>query len=179
MEELFGQYTFACGTVHSNRRGLPVAVTKAKLKKGETVFQHKDAILCMKYYDRREVCLLSTIHDATEILVYNRRGMYILKSELIVEYNWHMKGCDLADQLMTSYSFLQCNFKWWRKMFFHLFSLLLNNAYILNKKYGKVSLSHEMYLEYIAEYLIKSSTNSAMKLPKPLKVLRPTPNLEK
>ena len=64
-------------------------------------------------------------------------------------------------------------------MFFHLFSLLLNIAYILNKKYGKVSLSHEMYLEYIAEYLIKSSTNSAMKLPKPLKILRPTPNLEK
>ena len=64
-------------------------------------------------------------------------------------------------------------------MFFHLFSLLLNNAYILNKKYGKVSLSHEMYLEYIAEYLIKSSTNTATKLPKPIKVLRPTPNLEK
>ena len=105
LEELFARYTFACGTVHSNRQGLPVAVTKAKLKKGKTVFWHKDAILCMKHYDRREVCLLSTIHDATEILVCNRRGMYILKPELIVEYNRHMKGCDLADQLMTSYSF--------------------------------------------------------------------------
>ena len=76
-------------------------MTKAKLKEGETMFQRKDAILCMKHYDRREECLLSIIHDATEILVHNRRGMYILKSELIAEYNQHMKGCDLADQLMT------------------------------------------------------------------------------
>ena len=33
MEELGARYTFACGTLHSNRQGLPAAVTKAKLKK--------------------------------------------------------------------------------------------------------------------------------------------------
>ena len=58
VEELCARYTFACGTVCSNRPGLPAAVTKSKLKKGQTVFQHKDAILCMKCYDRREVCLV-------------------------------------------------------------------------------------------------------------------------
>ena len=143
MHELLSRYTFACGTVHANRKGLPVAVTKSKLKKGESVFRHKGEILCLKHHDRREVCLLSTIHDANEVLVKNRLGNHVLKPEVIVVYNQHMSGCDLADQLMTSYSFLRCNLKWWRKLFFHLLLLLLNNAYILNKKFGNVSLNHE------------------------------------
>ena len=136
MEELCARYTFVVLCIQIDE--VCQQLWQAKLQKGKTVFRHKDAILCMKCYDRREVCLLSIIHDATDILVHNRRGMYILKLELIVEYNWHMKGCNLADLLMTSHSFLHHNLKWWRKMFFHLFSLLLNNAYILNKKCGKV-----------------------------------------
>ena len=69
MHELLSIYTFACGTVRANRKGLPVAVTKSKLKKGESVFRCKGEILCLKHHDRREVCLLSTIHDANEVLV--------------------------------------------------------------------------------------------------------------
>ena len=69
LHELLSRYTFACGTVHANRKGLPVAVTKSKLKKGESVFRCKGEILCLKHHDRREVCLLSTIHDANEVLV--------------------------------------------------------------------------------------------------------------
>ena len=109
MHELLSRYTFACSTVRANRKGLPVAVTKSKLKKGESVFRCKGKILCMKHHDRREVCLLSTIHDVNEVLVKNRFGNHVLKPEVIVAYNQHMSGCDLADQLMTSYSFLRCN----------------------------------------------------------------------
>ena len=80
-----------------NRKGLPVAVTKNKLEKGELVFRLKGEILCLKHHDRREVCLLSTIHDANEVLVKNRFGNHVLKPEVIVAYNQHMSGCDLAD----------------------------------------------------------------------------------
>ena len=169
MHELISRYTFACGTVCTNRKGLPVAVTKSKLKRGQSVFRHMSEILCMKHHER-EVCLLSTIHDAKEVLVKNRLGNHVLKPERIVDYNRHMSGCDLADQLMTSYSFLRCNLKWWRKLFFHLLLLLLNNAYILNKKFGNVSLNHEQYLEYIAKHLINSAMGTATKLPKQFKV---------
>ena len=68
MHELLSRYTFECGTVHANRKGLPVAVTKSKLKRGQSVFRHKGEILCLKHHNR-EVCLLSTIHDANEVLV--------------------------------------------------------------------------------------------------------------
>ena len=80
-----------------------------------------------------------------------------------------MSGCDLADQLMTSYSFLRHNLKWWRKLFFHLL-LLLNNTYILNKKFGNVSLNHEQHLEYIAKCLIDLAIGTATKVPKQSKV---------
>ena len=170
MHELLSRYTFACGTVHANRKGLPVAVTKSKLKKGESVFRCKGEILCLKHHDRREVCLLSTIHDDNEVLVKNRFGNHVLQPEVIVAYNQHMSGCDLADQLMTSYSFLRHNLKWWRKLFFHLLLLLPNNTYILNNKFGNVSLNYEQYLEYIAKYLIDSAIGTATKVPKKSKV---------
>ena len=170
MHELLSRYTFACGTEHANRKGFPVAVTKSKLKKGESVFTCKGEILCLKHHDRREACLLSSILDANEVLVKNRFGNHVHKPEVIVAYNQHMSGCDLADQLMTSYSFLRRNLKWWRKLFFHLLLLLLNNAHILNKKFGNVSLNHEQYFEYIAEHLIDSAISTATKLPKQSKV---------
>ena len=47
-----------------------------------------------------------------------------------------MWGCDLSDQLMTSYWMLCRSVKWWRKLFFHRFILLVNNAYGLHKKFG-------------------------------------------
>ena len=71
---------------------------------------------------------------------------------------------------MTSYNFLRRNLKWWRKLFFHLLLLLLNNAYILNKKFGNVSLNHEQYLEYTAKHLIDSAIGTATKFPKQIKV---------
>ena len=38
-EELFFHSAYACGTVCQNRKGLPKAVTTAKLKKTEAVFR--------------------------------------------------------------------------------------------------------------------------------------------
>ena len=54
----------ACGTVRKNRRGLPDETTKAKLKKGEVVSKQIDSsMLVLKWMDKREVMMLSTIHD--------------------------------------------------------------------------------------------------------------------
>ena len=39
---LYKRKTHACGTVRKNQKSLPLAVTQAKLKQGETVFCHKN-----------------------------------------------------------------------------------------------------------------------------------------
>ena len=51
--------------------------------------------------------------------------------------------------------------KWWRKLFFHMFSLLLNNAYMLNKKLGVKPLVHDSFLEHIVQYLLNESMGNA------------------
>ena len=51
------------------------------------------------------------------------------------------------------------------KTFFHLFNMLLLNAFILNKKYGKTKLSKDDFLDHIANYLLESGTEGATCLP--------------
>ena len=136
MEELFFCSTFSAGTCRGNRKGLPKAITKCKLKPGEVCFRQNDALLCIKWCDKRSVLILSTIHEAVDINTgkIDRHGFPILKPEPVHDYTMKMRGCDISDQLMTSYSMLRRSVKWWRKLFFHLFALCINNAYILYKK---------------------------------------------
>ena len=58
----------ACGTVRKNRKSLPLAVTQAKLKQGETVFCHKNNLLVLKWRDKRKVYILSGLHKATNVI---------------------------------------------------------------------------------------------------------------
>ena len=58
----------ACGTVRKNQKSLPLAVTQAKLKQGETVFCCKNIFLALKWMDKREVYILSGLHKATNVI---------------------------------------------------------------------------------------------------------------
>ena len=78
-----------------------------------------------------------------------------------------MSGVDLSDQYMAFHMNLHKSMKWWRKLFFHLFNMVLLNAYILNKKYGSMKLSHSKYMEYIANYMIQSSLDTTRCVPFP------------
>ena len=55
---LYKRKTHTCGTVRKNWKSLPLAVTQAKLKQGETVFCHKNNHLALKWMDKREVYIL-------------------------------------------------------------------------------------------------------------------------
>ena len=114
MEELYWHSTFSAGTCHSNRKGLSKVVTLAKLKPGQSCFRRNSTLLCIKWCDKRSVLILSTIHDAVEINTgkKDRHGNPIIKPESVHEYTINMRGCDLSDQLMTSYSMLRHSVKW-------------------------------------------------------------------
>ena len=68
---LYKRKTHACGTVRKNRKSLPLALTQAKLKQGETVFHHKNNLLALKWMDKREVYILSGLHKATNVISKN------------------------------------------------------------------------------------------------------------
>lgn len=58
-------------------------------------------------------------------------GQPIMKPTCIIDYIKNMGGVDLSDQIVQYYDILRRCVKWWKKVFFHLFNLVLFDSYIL------------------------------------------------
>ena len=85
----------------------------------------------------------------------------VFKPRVIHEYTRKMGPVDLSDRYLATYSFLPKGFKWYRKLMIHLFSMILTNSFVLNRKYGNRKMSHIAYREYIAEFLIEQGEATA------------------
>ena len=137
--ELHSKECFACGTCRKNRKNLPKAVTTAKLKrKGDCIVRRDGPLLCLKWWKKKDMLMLSTIHEAifVETRKVDRAGNKIEKPEAVYYYCSRMGGVDLSDQLLDYFTFLRKSTKWSRKLLIHLFNLIILNAYILNKHYS-------------------------------------------
>ena len=81
--ELFYHETYACGTVRQNRKGLPTSVKQAKLKPLQSVYLRSGPMLCLKWSGEKKkstkkpVTILSTIHEAMELLTKKKMHMVI------------------------------------------------------------------------------------------------------
>ena len=100
----------ACGTVRTNRRGIPSSFkSKASLKKGEVRASQSDELLTLQWQDKRKVTVISTIHDDSMVVKCRRTrfatgGMEdIMKPTVIADYNTYMGGVDKSDQLLSYY----------------------------------------------------------------------------
>ena len=60
---LFDHSTLECGTIRSNRKRFPDPVKNAKLKRGEVKAYRSNELLAMKFKDKRDVLMLTTIHN--------------------------------------------------------------------------------------------------------------------
>ena len=145
LDEMYNRKTLGAGTVRQNRRGLPKAVVQRKLKKGETVYRRKGHLLCLKWCDKRPVTLLSSIHHAVQAQVKtNDLGNPVIKSIMIHDYNNRMNSIDHSDHMLSTYETPK-SVKWYRKLMLHLVNMVVLNAFILNKKYGTLKMSHTSY----------------------------------
>ena len=154
----------ACGTARIDRRGVPLHFQKAKLQKGEIMTYNDGPLMGLKWQDKRQVVMLSTIHDAT-IIEKRRRtrrvagGIEVIrKPRVIEEYNTYMGGVDKGDQLVTYYGFSHRTTKWYKRVFLHLFEVSLVNAYILYCTLlpPKQRLSHLDFRLAVASHLLDS-----------------------
>ena len=58
-----------CGTLRTNRKGVPHSIKTSKLSKGDVVTATTEGdMLFLKWKDKREVSLLTTIHDDSSVL---------------------------------------------------------------------------------------------------------------
>lgn len=149
--------TNACGTVRKHRKGLPP--TARKLKKGEFEAMHTQNILFVRWQDRREVTLLSTMHtmEMKETGKKNRAtGEDVLKPSCVLEYNLNMGGIDKCDMLLSSVQSVRKSTKWYKKLFFHFVDFALLNAYALHKiKTGENLSLADFQLKVISEMVQK------------------------
>ena len=71
-----------------------------------------------------------------------------------------MNSIDHSEHMLLTYKTLK-SVKWYRKLMLYLVSMVVLNAFILNKKYGMQKMSHSSYREYISNYLITTSLENA------------------
>ena len=135
---------------------------QGKIEIGGILLSQEWRITVPKWCDTHQVTVLTTIDDAIEVAwKHDCHGNVQFKPKAFVEYTSNMWGSDLLDQLITSYCIFRRSVKWWRKLFFHMFSLLLNNACVLHKKYGVKPVAHDVFLEHIVQNLLNESMGNA------------------
>ena len=189
----------ACGTVRCDRRGIkqtfkdkvlstgkPFIITLCidiQVNTGEVYSEITETgILCLKWKDKRDVCMLSTFHDDTMIDKNRRRkgvaGMEtIRKPKVVEEYNQSMNGVDRSDQMVLYYGYSHRYFKslliitakitlfcramkWWKRIFYHLLDLSLVNANILYNEASPKPLHHMDFRLAVAKSLLENHAGS-------------------
>ncbi|GFV23205.1 piggyBac transposable element-derived protein 4 [Trichonephila clavipes] len=91
--------------------------------------------MALKWQDKKSVCLMSTIHDASSYLVTCKSKKTVMKPVVVCDYNNTMGGVDLCDQEMSYYPTLRKQQgKYYSKIFRQFLDQSLWNAYVLYKK---------------------------------------------
>uniref|UniRef100_A0A8C7LTA0 PiggyBac transposable element-derived protein domain-containing protein n=1 Tax=Oncorhynchus mykiss TaxID=8022 RepID=A0A8C7LTA0_ONCMY len=131
-QHLLSNSTGACGTVSSNRKGMP-AFGCRKMQRGEVEFQENGQQLAVKWHDKRDVHVFSTVHTATMSATWkvdHLTGERKINPDCVLDYNLKMGAVDKADMIN---SFVECTretTKWYKKIFFHLINTALGRKWV-------------------------------------------------
>ena len=147
-DELVRRGFYPTGTVMKNRRGLSKVFTR-KLRPGEVLHRSRGKLLAIKWKDKRDVFVLSTADKAAMIETGQGRDERAggehqkLKPAAVLRYNRNKAGVDRADQMISYYPLYRRSVKWWKKVFFGLFTIALINVCkyrnIKNQSFTKLS----------------------------------------
>lgn len=157
---LVTEKTDTYGTVNKTRKDLPVNFAKEKVPKGEIVAYQRGKVMALKWQDKKSVCLMSTIHDASSNLVTCKSKKTIMKPVVVCDYNNTMGGVDLCDQEMSYYPTLRKQQKkYYIKIFRQFLDQSLWNAFVLYKKQNPIQNIKllEICLQMVEESIQKYS----------------------
>ena len=123
-----------CGTVRKNRITMPKELGLGRLQQGTIDFRRKRDVVVCRWADKKEVLTCSTMHKPVLQLVqchFERKE----KPVAVTAYTSNMLGVDRSDQLLSYFPIHRRSMKWWKKPFFHLFTLCMIQTHILLNKY--------------------------------------------
>lgn len=154
-DHLHKNKTNVCGTVRKNRREMPKFT--GKLPKGQVEDKHTDNMMALRWMDRREVCMLTTLH--TNLMQQSHKkdrqtGQPIVKPQCVIDYNKTMGAVDRSDMMLSSIESVRKSMKWYRKFFFHLLDIsILNSHALYNTKTGENMTLANFHLSVIREII--------------------------
>ncbi|XP_068103444.1 piggyBac transposable element-derived protein 4-like [Hyperolius riggenbachi] len=156
---LYASETPACGTVRPNRKAMPQQVLHKKLQKGESFSLRSNELLALKYRDKRDVLMLSTIHTEATVTTVSQ-GETQKKPVAIAEYSKYMGGVDLSDQVLAPYAVHRKTKAWYKKVGIHLLQMTLYNAFVIYKESGNAD-TYIKFQEDVVSALIGEPANTA------------------
>ena len=96
--DLYQRQNGACGTMHINRKGVPADLKTVKLKEGESLVMTNGTLQLLKWEDKRDVHMCTTVHTAEFIDVQGRvdrtTGQAIQRPRCIVDYDKYIGAVD-------------------------------------------------------------------------------------
>ena len=142
--ELRKKHIYTVGTARSDSKGLPACLKgkKLPLEKGAykcvTVGTGDLAVNCFAYHDRKIVRFMTNAFPpsmTTKGAVCAPSGLLVKREipPLVPAYNKFMGGVDRTGQLRQYYGNDHRCKRPWLRIFFHLFDLAVNNAFLLYK----------------------------------------------
>ena len=103
LSHLYEQGTGACGTLRVNRKHVPDSIKKGNPAKGNQIVVSNGPLMVIKFHDRRQATLCSTIHKGCMVDTGTKTRDTqepILKPDVVLDHNKHMGNVDRSDQLV-------------------------------------------------------------------------------
>jgi len=121
-------------------QGCTKGLERRENEKGDVEFRTCPPMTVLVWRDKRNVNVISTMHDASVAPVPGKldkvSGQPILKPTAIQDYNKYMGAVDKSDQMVLLNTTVRKTLKWTKKLFFHLLDLSATNAFIVYQLQG-------------------------------------------
>nr|CAI5836024.1 unnamed protein product [Callosobruchus analis] len=153
-KELLGKKTTIAGTLRKNKKEIPPVFINAKRPVPSSMFGfHKDTVL-VSYKDkpRKNVLMLSTFHSGDYI---DPELGELQKPEIVTFYNLTKGGVDVVDEMKSTYSVSRFCCRWPLRIVFTILDVAAINSNIVYKSNTGVIEERRIYLNKLAEALIK------------------------
>ena len=131
-DALAADNTMVVGTVRAKSISLPKDLIQQLMNKGDMDFRRKNQLVVIRWKDKRDVHLLKTKHTPA-MQEHTTRTETKQKPTAVIDYIKNMAGVDLSDQLLSYMPFHCKTVKWWKKLAFHLLTLIFIQTHILQQ----------------------------------------------
>ncbi|XP_005113519.1 piggyBac transposable element-derived protein 4-like, partial [Aplysia californica] len=162
---LSGRSLYYTGTLNLNRKNFPPQLKNIKTMKhmeAKHYLRNDESMLITAWKDKKakKPCVLVSTKADTSFLTNARNKT---KPAVVNNYNMSMGGCDKVDQRVTYYSNTdRKSYKWWKKLFFWIFEIAQNNAFVLyalTREQGTAKMSMKAFkLKLLKQLQDKAAT---------------------